>query len=423
MNDDPFADRITVTSVQSDVQEILKDLASETIERIGGAVCNVATGQIIAFLREVGDSKQVLSNVASCLRVAAGFSPAHFGGTILNFGVATMEFTVIEKRVQNLEDRLKKTQAVLEQLNQKLDLASYASFRTALDLAHNAFTMVKPENRESMAKQAIDRLTEARHHYSSLIENRLDARGPAVDAYMATLTLALVAETRCYLELEELNVAKHRLDSGLLDLEKHVRTQLNTLLTSNPAAYLHPTLKGKVDLRRFTKVLRWLNPTLDENAVFEEQRHNLFNLTKQPDEWLKTLPKAVWDPVFDAPGHTERSKKRWGGLETPELNFTLPKVGKLKVPSLRLPGLGQADEADVFVRLGTILESMETMIEDMNRLRAYRTEIQAVSDLGVSFHEWQQLKPPTGSSSGDVSLMCIIPKKPLYVTASPRTPN
>lgn len=84
MNDDPFADRITVTSVQSDVQEILKDLASETIERIGGAVCNVATGQIIAFLREVGDSKQVLSNVASCLRVAAGFSPAHFGGTILN---------------------------------------------------------------------------------------------------------------------------------------------------------------------------------------------------------------------------------------------------------------------------------------------------------------------------------------------------
>lgn len=202
-----------------------------------------------------------------------------------------------------------------------------------------------------------------------------------------------------------------------------MHAQLNTLLTSNPAAYLHPTLKGKVDLRRFTKVLRWLNPTLDENAVFEEQRDNLFNLTKQSDEWLKTLPKAVWDPVFDAPGHTGRSKKPWGGLETPELNFTLPKVGKLKVPSLRLPGLGQADEADVFVRLGAILESMETMIEDMNRLRAYRTEIQAVSDLGVSFHEWQQLKPPILSSSEDVSLMCIIPKKPLYVSASPRTPK
>lgn len=423
MDDSPSEDQFTVTSVQSDVQEIFKGLACQSFERIGGAVCEMATGQIIAFLREVGDSRQALSNVASLLRVAAGFSPTNFGGSILNFGVATMEFSVIEKRVQNLEDRLKKTQEVLEQLNQKLDLASYASFRTALDLAHNAFTMVKPENRESMAKQAIDRLTEARHQYSSLIENRLDARGPAVDAYLATLTLALVAEIRCYLELEELNVAKHRLDSGLVDLERHVRTQLNTLLTSNPAAYLHPTLKGKVDLRRLTKVLHWLNPSLDENAVFEEQRQNLFSLTKQLDEWLKTLPKAVWDPVFDAPGHTRRSKKPWGGLETPELSFNVPKYGKLKVPSLRLPGLGQADEADVFARLGTILESMETMIEDMNRLRAYRTEIQAVSELGVSFHEWQQLKPPTRTSIGDLSLMCIIPKKPLYVTASPRTPN
>lgn len=54
MDGDPFADRITVTSVQSDVQEILKDLASETIERIGGAVCNVATGQIIAFFARGG---------------------------------------------------------------------------------------------------------------------------------------------------------------------------------------------------------------------------------------------------------------------------------------------------------------------------------------------------------------------------------
>lgn len=91
---------------------------------------------------------------------------------------------------------------------------------------------------------------------------------------------------------------------------------------------------------------------------------------------------TVYESVYRGYG---RSKKTWGSLETPELNFTLPKYGKVKVPSLRLPGVGQPDEADVFVRLGTILESMEAMIEDMNCLRAYRTEIQAVSDLGCEF--------------------------------------
>jgi len=425
MDHNQSTDQVMVTAAKADLGDIQKRLDNGIVERIGGVLCEVATDKIIAFLREVVDSKQVRSEVfgvlrsgVSVLRTGTRLAPPNFAASILNFGVATMEFSVIERRVQNLEERLKKTQEVLEQLNQKLDLASYASFCTALDLAQNAFTMVKPENRESMAKQAIERLAAARHHYSTLIEDRLDARGPAVDAYLATLTLALVAETRCYLELEELNVAKHRLESGLLDLERHVRTQLNTLLTSNPAAYLHPSLKGKIDLRRLTKVLRWLKPELDENAVFEEQRHNLFNLAKQPDEWLKTLPKAVWDPVYDTPGNTVRSKKPWGGLETPELNFTLPKVGNLKVPSIRLPGLGQANEAEVFARLGTILETMETMIEDVSRLRAYHAEVRAISELGMSFHEWQQLESPTASSDEELSLMCIIPKIPLFVRAS-----
>lgn len=407
MDRNPFEDLFKVTSAISDV---LKGLDNGIFERIGGAIYEVTTGRIIAFLRETVDFKQVTSEAVSFLNGGAGLS-------ILNFGVATMGFAVVLRRVNKIAKRLEETQELLEQLNQKLDLSFYANFRTALDLAYNAFTMVKPENRGPMARQAVDRLTEARHHYSALIEDRLDTNGPAVDAYLATLTLAFVAETRCYLELEELDLAGRRLDSGAIDLERHVRNQLNTLLTSNPSAYLHPSLKGTVDLRRLTKVLRWLNPSLDENAVFEEQRQNLFNLTEHLDEWLETLPSAIWDPKFDTPGNAMRSPKL-RRFETPEINIPVPKFGNFKLPRIGFPRLGRNVETNVFARLGTILDTIEAMIEDMHRLRTYRVEIQAIQNLGVSFHQWQQLTPSTDSPEGNLALMCIIPHKPLDLRAS-----
>lgn len=407
MDQNPLQDLLKVTSPISDI--LLKALANGTFERIGGAIYDT-TGRLIAFLRETVDFKQVTSEAVSFLNGGAGLS-------ILNFAVATMGFAVVLRRVNNIAKRLEETQELLEQLNQKLDLSFYANFRTALDLAYNAFTMVKPENRGSMARQAVDRLAQARHHYSALIEDRLDTNGPAVDAYLATLTLAFVAETRCYLELEELALAKRRLDSGAIDLNRHVRNQLNTLLTSNPSAYLHPTLKGTVDLRRLTNVLRWLHPSLDENAVFEEQRQNLFNLTEHLDEWLETLPSAIWDPKFDTPGNTMRSPKS-RRFETPEINILVPKLGNLKLPRIGIPRLGRNVETKVFTRLGTILETIEAMIEDMHRLDTYRVEIQAIQNLGVSFHQWQQLTLPTHSLEENPALMCIIPHKPLDLTAS-----
>jgi hypothetical protein len=284
--------------------------------------------------------------------------------------------------------------------------------------------MFKPENRESMARQAVDRLMEARHYYYSLAENLLDTGTPAVDAYLATLTLAFVAEARCYLEIEELDLARRHLESGAIDLERHVRNQLNTLLTSNPSAYLHPALKGKVDLRRLTRVLRWLHPSLDENTVFEEQRQNLFNLVEHLDEWTETLPSAIWDPKFDVGGNTGRSLTP-RQFETPEFNISLPKLGRFKVPSIGFytlppfrPRLGRNVETNVFERLPIVIETMEAMIEDIRRFHAYQTEIQAIQSLGMSFRQWQQLPPPTDSPSERPALMCIIPHQPLDLTAS-----
>src|SRR5206468_10293341 len=114
---------------------------------------------------------------------------------------------------------------------------------------------------------------------------------------LATVLLAYAAEIRCYLEMDEPDEAIKLLDFGASEIQPRVQYHVNTLLTSNRSAYLHPHLKGKVDLRRLTNVLRWFDASLDENKVFEQQRENILHLSRGLAEWAKTIPTAIWDPL------------------------------------------------------------------------------------------------------------------------------
>lgn len=347
---------------------------------------DVISGRVVAFLRENSDLKQVAGQL-----LASGT-----GLGLLNLSVATMGFAVVAKRVDGIQRRLKQTHLVLEKLDQKVDLSFDANLCAALDLAHDAFTLVRLENRESAAKQAIDRLAEARHHYSSLATSTLNATGPAVDAYLGTLILASVAEARCYLELEELDVAAQRMRTGTAAIAPHVRGHVTTLLTSNPAAYLHPALKGRVDLSRLTRVFRWLNPGLDENMVFEEQRANFVQLVKSPESWIDALPSAVWDPKFNSE-HEPAPSRSTGNIGMPEMSIRLPALGKVDVPAwrVRLPRIGRAADATPFDRLPAVMDTLEAMIEDMRRFDGYCAEVEAIQNAGVSFREWQALVRPS----------------------------
>ena len=117
------------------------------------------------------------------------------------------------------------------------------------------------------------------------------------DDFLYTLCLAYVTEARCYLELEEIETAQRRLQEGLVVVKPRMEKHVRTLLTSNPAAYLHPALKNRVDLTRLTKVYRWVAPVADENTMFEMQRDNLFELARDPDKWVASLPQAIRLPV------------------------------------------------------------------------------------------------------------------------------
>jgi tetratricopeptide (TPR) repeat protein len=263
----------------------------------------------------------------------------------------------------------------------KIDLGYYANFRAALDLAVNAFTMSKLDNRRSSALQAINRFLEAEHIYTDYTDTEIELKSQIADEYLLTLSLAYLAEARCYLELEEHETALRRFQEGSTVLRSRIQKYVELLLTSNPAAYLQPEFKGQIDLRRLTRIYQWIDPTLDENAVFEMQRENLVKIAKDPNQWIDSLPAAILTRVEVQGG--------WFGPNQEDV------------------------KQEAYKRLPQALEVVESMVETNRRFEAYQLEIQAITQLGISFHEWLKLTPSTQEKPDQANLIFIILDKPL----------
>ncbi len=393
---------------------IAQGLSNGTYERVGGVVREMGSKQVVAWLREIGkisdpDLSNILANssmsaVSNTLNLA--LSSVSAVTSTLNLAVSTMGFIIVLKRLGIIEQRLELAQEVLRTIDYKIDLSFYANFRAAIDLAFNAFTMTNPDARKMSAMQAINRFLEAEHHYTKLTDIEIGNGSQVADEYLSTLCLAYVTEVRCYLELEELDTARRRLQEGATVLRPRFEKHISTLLTSNPAAYLHPSLKDQVGLKRITKVYQWLKPGLDESDVFEMHRENLFNLAQKPEEWINSLPQviriskggsATQANVFD--GLAKQSKKFIGALPT------MSKISGAKTGSQ--DAVTQSPEMEIYGRLPATMDLIESMVEDDNRLAMYETEVEMIHRLGMSFQEWQQLAPSSTAQGNGSNLIYI----------------
>ena len=393
---------------------IAQGLSNGTYERVGGVVREMGSKQVVAWLREIGKiSDPDLSNILASSSMSAvsntlnlALSSVSVVTSTLNLAVSTMGFIIVLKRLGIIEQRLELAQEVLRTIDYKIDLSFYANFRAAIDLAFNAFTMTNPEARKMSAMQAINRFLEAEHHYTKLTDIEIGNGSQVADEYLSTLCLAYVTEVRCYLELEELDTARRRLQEGATVLRPRFEKHINTLLTSNPTAYLHPSLKDQVGLKRLTKVYQWLKPGLDESDVFEMHRENLFNLAQKPEEWINSLPQAIriskggsatQANVFD--GLAKQSKKFIGALPT------MSKISGAKTGSQ--DEVTQSPEIEIYGRLPATMDLIKSMVEDDNRLAMYESEVEMIHRLGMSFQEWQQLAPASTAQGNGSNLIYI----------------
>lgn len=188
-----------------------------------------------------------LNQIQGMLNIATASS-------ILNLGVSAIGFVTISNLLREVEKRLEEIQKRLEKIDRKVDLSFYANFRAALDLANNAFTMSKGDNRRSSALSAINRFLEAEHIYADLVDREFEQNSQIGDEYLLTLCLAYIAEARCYLELEEIDTAVRRYQEGKKQIRSRIEKYVDTLLTSKPLMYLHPALKEETSLVRLTKI-------------------------------------------------------------------------------------------------------------------------------------------------------------------------
>jgi len=373
---------------------IEQGLSNGTYERIGGIIREANSKQVVAWLREGSQAGKILESVLPDVGAVS---------SILNLAVSTIGFAVVLKRLGVIEIQLQQAQQVLQTIGYKIDLSFYANFRSALDLAINAFTMDNSENRKMSAIQAINRFLEAEHHYTKLTDMEIGNGSQVADEYLSTLCLAYVTEVRCYLELEEINTARRRLQEGIATLRPRFEKHISTLLTSNPAAYLHPSLKEQVGLKRLAKVYQWIQPGLHESDVFELQRENLFKLAQNPSEWTNSLPQAIRIPKSGSTALTnvfndlaKQSKKLIG---------TLPSKSKTHAGSSET--VTPSPETDFYGRLPATMELIETMMENDNRLAMYESEIEAIHRLGMSFQEWRQLAPSSTAQGNEADLIYI----------------
>lgn len=369
---------------------IAQGLSNGTYERVGGVIREANSKQVVAWLREAGEAGKILESVLQNVGAVS---------SILNLAVSTTGFIVVLKRLSIIEQQLQQAQVALQTIDYKIDLSFYANFRAALNLATNAFTMTNAETRKLSAMQAINRFLEAEHHYTKLTDIEIGNGSQVADEYLSTLCLAYVTEVRCYLELEEIDTARRRLQEGAAKLRPRFEKHINTLLTSNPAAYLHPSLKEQAGLKRLTKVYQWLEPGLDESDVFEMQRENLFKLAQNPGEWTNSLPQAIRIPK----GGSATPTNVFDGLAKQSKKFirTLPSRSKMNAGSPETVTPSPSPEAEAYGRLPAIMELIETLVENDNRLTMYELEVDAIHRLGMSFQEWRQLAPsPTAQENG-----------------------
>jgi tetratricopeptide (TPR) repeat protein len=391
---------------------IAEGLINGTLERVGGVVRDTSTKQVVMWLRDTAintissgsiPSFEPVTGVFNLVMqgVNAGISINGFkavnqrldlmqgvltvtsAASILNLGVSVIGFTLIAQRLKELENRLQKAQEFLVKIDRKIDLSFYANFRAALDLAINAFTMSKGENRRSSALNAINRFLEAQHIYLDYADKEFEQKSQIADEYLLTLCLAYIAEARCYLELEEFETAARRFQEGKVQIYTRIEKYVDTLLTSNPSMYLHPKLKGQIDLSRLTRIYQWKNPILDENSVFEIIRDDIGGKSLIDDDqinsWIESLPASI--------------------IEKSQI-----KRGFWKIDS--------ETRNTVIGRLPIIMEDMESIIETNYRFEAYEIEVKALSKLSISFHEWLKLQPEENKSKNN-NLMYIIPDEPL----------
>jgi len=228
-----------------------------------------------------------------------------------------------------------------------------------------------------LVAEVIQPLIEAEHYYQSEWDSDWNKRGGIMGReYILILSLAYITEVKCYLELEEHEMALKRLAEAEETVRPRIKSYVKHLLTKNPSGYLHLACKG-VNLSDILEILKYITGELDTDKLFDQYlRKSIFNC-KDIESWIESIPVGSRNAAL---AHIKPSL-----------------VGKDWDFWAYLPWNTSARKEAIFELLSQtykVIEVIHSMIELDRRLEGYRYEISEMSRLGLSYQEWKKLVLP-----------------------------
>ena len=347
--------------------KIEEGLADGTLERIGGVIRHSKNGQIVAHLREGGQissNPQLTQGLMGGLLGHAGMSSATIRHiilrtTVLNTAVAGFTLLMMvnrirgyfEKQFKDLEKQIKGISAEFDQDRWNKLASALESIRDVAEAESDSYKLDVPKlNRE---------LNEGRKHIlhdvdAVLHKDSLDPeQGQNAQDYLLEAMHVDTMRIRCYLEIDEHQMARDRLKDVLEEHKKRTQTFVLKWLGAHPARYFHELVDIE-DLKRYIRIEGWLNHGKDDVLM----------------DVIKKCRGDFWNQDANPAVHQSRLQRGINRINS------IPPFNKLRQQSKELPRHLRA------------LEQSELLIENYKRLYMCERELDAIERLG-GLEEWK----------------------------------
>jgi hypothetical protein len=388
----------TLTAAPEIFQAIQKGLRNGDYVREGGAILDTDGGQkVVAWLRDAAGGQSSVKMLNESLGMLTAGSAEL---SVLNLSISAIGFAVVLQRLGTIERKIDALAQELKEIGWKLDSALYSDFRGGLQVADDAFAAKQKTNRRAFATQAINTFAKVENSYLALVGRDLQTTGGrGVEPLFEILSLAMVSEARCRLELGEVEIAKNGLEKNVQALVSPCKEYFDSVIDTNPAIFLHPDLADWVSLERMAQLWRHREPAMTSDRIFERLRKRLWETAGQnPRSWVSSLP-----PYF------QEGKKDWLTvlrIQGEEALKRASSVAEAARNRAELPDRGAEQWRRMVPKLANAFAQVESTYETLGRLRGFQSELEFLLAHDVGFAEWQRLTFPR-SEPGSYGL--IIP--------------
>jgi hypothetical protein len=403
----------TVEAVFQIPDWIANGLGNGTYERVGGVIREVDSKSVVAWLRETDFTQvspgQVISSASRLLK---------FGDAVgvLNLGVSVAGFAIILNRIKHLETAISEQNALLTQIDRKLDLGFYGNFVAAIRQANDAMMMQNPDTKRIGAMQAVNRMLEAQHYFETICEAEIASSNEITDKLISTLFLAYTAEIRCHMELGEMALAASKLEH----YSETMKTLVQSYLEVSYASFDTDHLWCVPDYLVQAKGIKTLEVRIRELEVVlrkDVKKHKIFSEASASDVYKKQqsdLNRVVQN--------LSKTKQNLAQAQTQTGFFAIAKVSywNIEVAADESMVISTRRDIDRYRRqkqqyyaqtLPELLTRADGVIEDMRRFEAYQDEVAALQQTGVNLSEWQKIRPRDVPKSQNANMFLVVPAR------------